>query len=109
MNKKLLKICKDLEWHVTESDNDIELEKHSPAGEDFFFSVSKDDFVKEINDYAEHFDAEEHAEMWINARHEVDGVPNIWTLIHDAYDIEDMLVELANKLNEGVKNYGKRN
>lgn len=44
MNKKLKRICENLDWTVREYEEDIELAKYSPAGEDFFFTVSKKNF-----------------------------------------------------------------
>ena len=85
MNKKLKRICENLDWNIREYETDIELAKYSPAGEDFFFTVNKTNFVDEVIIYAEEFDADEHAEMWVNNMHEVKGVPqSIRTLIEDA-------------------------
>ena len=40
MNEKYREICERLEWAVLEgTDGTVELEKHSPAGEDFIFEV----------------------------------------------------------------------
>lgn len=99
MNKALKRVCENLDWTVREYEEDIELAKYSPAGEDFFFSVSKDNFLEEVINYSEYFDADEHAEMWVNNMHTVKGVPqSIRTLIDDADAIKEMLLELANKL-----------
>lgn len=54
-----------------------------------------DDMALEIRSYANDFDAEEHAKMWIEAQDRVAGVPNIKTLVKDADDIELMLNELT--------------
>lgn len=99
MNKKLKRICENLDWNIREYETDIELAKYSPAGEDFFFTVNKTSFVDEVIIYAEEFDADEHAEMWVNNMHEVKGVPqSIRTLIEDADAIKEMLLELAKEL-----------
>lgn len=45
MNKKLKRICENLNWSVWDCDKDIEIHKSSPAGEDFFFTVNKDNFL----------------------------------------------------------------
>lgn len=40
MNPKYREVCERLEWNVYECDDgSIELEKHSPAGEDFSICV----------------------------------------------------------------------
>lgn len=99
MNKRIKKICEKLDWNIYEHNNDVELEKYSPAGEDFFFCVDKNDFVNNVIEYAEDFDADEHAEMWVENRHSVRGVPqSIRTLIDDADAIKEMLIELADSL-----------
>ena len=108
MNKALKRVCENLDWTVREYEEDIELAKHSPAGEDFFFSVSKDNFLTEVINYAEDFDADEHAEMWVENMHTVSGVPqSIRTLIEDADAIKEMLLELATKLSIRSKQYAK--
>ena len=106
MNKSLKKVCENLDWTVREYKEDIELAKYSPAGEDFFFSVSKDNFLTDVINYAEYFDADEHAEMWVENMHTVNGVPqSIRTLIDDADAIKEMLLELAEKLSKGAEKY----
>lgn len=104
MNKKLKRICENLDWTLREYEEDIELAKYSPAGEDFFFTVSKKNFLDDVIEYAESFDADEHAEMLVENMHTVSGVPqSIRTLIDDADAIKEMLLELANKLSRSKK------
>ena len=106
MYKYLLSICKRLDWNIYENKNDIELEKYSPAGEDFFFAVDKQNFLTEVINYAESFDPDEDAEMWVENMHNVNGVPqSIRALINDADDIKEMLLELAEKLSKGAEKY----
>lgn len=104
MNKRIKRICENLDWTLREYEEDIELAKYSPAGEDFFFTVSKKNFLDDVIEYAESFDADEHAEMWVENMHTVSGVPqSIRTLIDDADAIKEMLLELANKLSRSKK------
>ena len=104
MNKRIKTLCEKLDWKIYEYKNDVELEKYSPAGEDFFFCVEKNDFVNNVCQYAEDFDADEHAEMWVENRQTVSGVPqSIRTLIDDADAIKKMLLELAENLNRKIK------
>lgn len=99
MNKQLILVCERLDWNVEILKNDVQLSKFSPAGEDFFFTVDKQNFLTEIINYAENFDADEHAEMWVKCMDSVRGVPqSIRTLIEDADAIKEMLLELAEKL-----------
>ena len=106
MKKQHLEICENLGWSVNEDTNDISLQQYSPAGEDFFFYVSKKHYLTDICNYAEDFDPDEHAEMWVECRKSVRGVPqSIRTLIDDADSIKEMLLELSNAL---IKNTIKR-
>lgn len=91
-------VCEKLDWSYYLSDgyNSVELEKQSPAGEDFGFCVSADKFVDEIVEYAAYFDQEEHVKMFVDAKaHGFAGVPSIRELVDDAKAIDDMLRELA--------------
>ncbi len=97
----LLDKAEELGWCVNESDTEWEFIRNSPAGEDFFFDISAsnvhnaDDMVHEIRSYANDFDPEEHAKMWIEAQRRVSGVPDLKTLVKDADDIKLMLNKLA--------------
>ena len=79
-----------------------ELEWYSPAGEDFivtlWFDGTSADFVREFADYAEDFDPEEHAAMWIENKNSVSGVPSIRELIDDADEIKETLMRVAAEL-----------
>lgn len=100
MSERYRDICEELGWYwLNCDDGNIELEKHSPAGEDFSFTVSEESFVENVKEYAAHFDQEEHIEMWVEARRSgTRGVPSIKELVKDAEDIEAMLKELAEAL-----------
>lgn len=96
MNQKYLDKLEQLEWVVNESESWIELEKYSPAGEDFIFSVSADNFVDDIKEYAANFDPDEHIEMWVMAKYNGGkDIPSIRELVEDADAIDEMLQELA--------------
>lgn len=96
MNQKYLDKLEQLDWAVNEDESSIELEKYSPAGEDFIFSVSTDNFVDDIKECAVNFDPDEHIEMWVMAKHN-DGknIPSIRELVEDADAIDEMFQELA--------------
>ena len=100
MNETYREICEKLDWRVTDTgDGHIELEKYSPAGEDFLITVGEEGFVDNVKAYAASFDQEEHIEMWIEARrNKVSGVPSIKELVEDAQAIDDMLRELSSAL-----------
>ena len=98
LEQKYIYILEENDWIVSSYTNDgkVELEKYSPAGEDFLMCVEVENFPESVREYANDFDADEHAEMWIEARGRVRGVPNsIRELIEDAEAIQEMLNELA--------------
>lgn len=101
MNNKIIKIIENLGWSIYEDSEGVDLRKYSPAGEDFGFYVETDNFIENVREYADNFDPDEHAEMWVENMHSVSGVPqSIRTLIQDADDIKDMLYELAEALKD---------
>ena len=87
MTEQHIAVCEALDWRVHDDPEEdyVELEKYSPAGEDFIFGVQKGNFVKNVREYADGFDVDEHVELWIEARE----------LVEDAEAIRDMLNELA--------------
>lgn len=100
LNPKYREICENLGWNINECDDGtVEVSQGSPAGEDFFFAVNIKNFPKEVDEYADGFDPDEHIEMWIEARKNgVAGVPTTRELVHDAEEIQKMLKELAEAL-----------
>ena len=86
-------------WHCEER-NYIELEKYSPAGEDFSMIIdfdidnSVDSFLENLKEYSEDFDIDEHVEMWIPERGKGGCPESISELVEDAEAIRDMIVEL---------------
>lgn len=108
LDDKYIEACEKLDWTVHEGDGGtVDLEKYSPAGEDFCFFVSIEHFAEEIREYAAYFDIDAHIEMWIEARHNgMSGVPSTRELVKDAEDIDTMLKELAEavtKVEDGSK------
>lgn len=105
LNPKYREICESLEWAVTECDDGtVELERYSPAGEDFIITVNAEDFAREVERYADDFDVDDHIAMWIEAKKNVTaGVPSTRELVHDAEDIQEMLNELAEALTADSK------
>lgn len=104
MNRKQKRICERLGWNVTVLENEVELAQSSPAGEDFYFTVDKKNFARSVQEYAEEFDADEHAAMWVENMHTVKGVPqSIRTLIDDADAIQEMLTELSEQIYKTIK------
>lgn len=101
LKQKYIDILEENDWSVSSYTDDgrVELQKYSPAGEDFSIIVEVEDFTESVREYANDFDANEHAAMWIEARGKVNGVPeSIKELIDDAEEIQEMLNELADAL-----------
>lgn len=107
LEQRYIDILKENDWNVSSytEDGRVELETYSPAGEDFSIIVEVENFPESVREYANDFDANEHAEMWIEARGKVNGVPDsIRELIEDAEEIQEMLNELADTLAKDEKN-----
>lgn len=98
--RALLDKAEELGWaHYLCDDGSVELEKYSPAGEDFIITIAGKDIAHEVFEFYEDFDPEEHCEMWVEARKNgTSGISNIRTLIDDAEKIDEMLKELAGAL-----------
>lgn len=96
----LLAYIETLGWDVyCDGDGWVELSQFSPAGEDFGFTVSENNLIEDVKDYAESFDSEEHAAMWYDAGQSgVRGVPSLHELVEDADAIQEMLNDLAMNL-----------
>ena len=94
---KIKEIAERLGWKVEEyDDGTVDFSKYSPAGEDFSFTVNAKEAEKEIYEFYNVFDVDEHVEMWIEARENgTPGVPSTRELVEDAGDIYKMLKELA--------------
>ena len=70
LEQKYIDILEENDWSVSSYTDDgrVELQKYSPAGEDFSIIVEVEDFTESVREYANDFDADEHAEMWVEAR-----------------------------------------
>lgn len=103
LKKKYLNTLEKLDWTVSGYTDDgmVELEKYSPAGEDFLMCVEVKNFPAAVLKYWEEFDADDHVEELIEAkRNGFQGVPRASVLVKDAEAINDMLKELADALGE---------
>lgn len=99
IEKRYLDVLEKHDWAVCgyTGDGRVELEKFSPAGEDFIICVGVENLPAEVREYAAGFDIDEHIEMWIEARRNgTNGVPSSTrVLVKDAEDIDKMLQEIA--------------
>ena len=106
LTSKVLDILENNDITIKKSDNEWMLEWYSNAGENMVEYVEADndeDFVGEFYRIDDWFDADEHAEMWIEARGKVAGVPQtIRELIADADDIQAFLDKVYKELKTSV-------
>lgn len=94
---KLQETCEKLGWKFShdKKNGTIELRKYSLAGEDFGFTVSDKNPIKEILEAYCSFDIEEHVVEWLDAKRSgVSGIPDVITLVEDARDINQMFSDL---------------
>lgn len=87
-----------------------EIEFYSDAGEDvievIWYDGTPDGFIKAFAKNADNFDADEHAEMWIDHRGK-NGVPDsIREIINDADCIKNKLLCVAETLKRVAFNRG---
>ena len=79
-----------------------EIETYSPEGEDVIVVIWHDGtiagFVRAFREYANGFDADEHAAQWIEHRGENGCPSSIRALIEDADAIQKMLDDMADAL-----------
>ena len=100
VDPRLISVCEENGWTVNEDDGYVELEQHSPAGEDFYLCVDAEKFTENVIDYADSFSPDEHAAEYV-PRRGTNGIPSsIRVLIDDADEIKMMLSELAMALEE---------
>ena len=93
LNEKIIEAIENNGFNydaVVEQDNEfyIELHQDTPAGEDWYvtiwFNGSNNGFINSFRKYAEDFDVDEEAEIWIKSRGK-HGVPSsISLLVKDA-------------------------
>lgn len=108
LNKKITEVLENNEVTLSEkyeADNNEfcqEVEFYSNAGEDVvetvFYNGTSKNFIRAFREMADDFDADEHAEMWIESRGKR-GVPDsIRALINDADNIKEFLSKVADEL-----------
>lgn len=104
LKKNCIAIAEELGWKVTEYDSDIEFSQHSPAGEDFSFTVRKVSMPMidgEIAEYAKEFEADEHA----LSVYQMNGAPGIRDCLTDADEIQNMLDQLSTRIGAEVESW----
>lgn len=101
--------AEDLEWSWYDcNDGYVELQKSSPAGEDFWITVNTGNLVDEVRSASDCFDPDEHVRSLLNAKAGgFRGVPDVKTLAEDADAIQEMLEELAGAMEAIEKEVGE--
>ena len=96
--KKFIKIAERLGWSVTKDCYDIELQFYTDYGQDFSFSVNRnEDYVKQVYDYYNSFDPDEEALLWVDdSGHGKNGAP---------YRLRDIITDMEEVGNELEKLY----
>lgn len=106
--RKLCSIAEELGWSVYEEEDCIDLSFMPDAGEDFSFTVNNieciGDAAREIYDYWQNFDPDEHTEMWVEAkRNGVRGVPSIRKILEGSDEIDAKLKELSERISDELR------
>lgn len=99
--KKFIKIAESLGWSVTKDRHDIELQFYTDYGQDFSFSVNRnEDYVKQVYDYYNSFDPDEEALLWVDdSGHGKNGAPyRLTDIITDMEEVENKLGKLYDAL-----------
>ena len=73
------------------------------GGEDFSFDIHNIDCIgdaaREIYDYWQNYDPDEHTAMWVEAKQNgVRGVPSIRKILEDSDEIDAKLKELSERI-----------
>lgn len=99
--KKFIQIAERLGWEVTKDRYDIELQFYTDYGQDFSFSVNRnEDYVKQVYDYYNSFDPDEEALLWVDdSGHGKNGAPyRLKDIITDMEEVENELEKLYDAL-----------
>ena len=108
--KKIANIAEKLEWSVSINDNDFELSKYSPAGQDFYIYISAEDledledFADNLNERYNDFDVSEEAYLWLDdSGHGKNGSPyDMKDLYEDMEACQEMIKELADEIQKHI-------
>lgn len=107
LSEKVTDILENNGWRLCSCEKQdgeyyAEIEQYSPAGEDYVFTVWFNgfdaDFIEKVCEYAEDYDADDHAADLVQYRGQ-GGVPNsVREIIDDAEEIGTMLSDLSDEL-----------
>lgn len=104
---KLKEIIEENGWYIEgdlgNGSGDIDLSQYSPKGENFSFTIQNssnvDDIIKEIYEYEDEYDPNEHMAMFVDSAGR-NGTPDLIELAQDAVDIGKMIENLADAIRD---------
>lgn len=105
---KVISKIEALDWNVSIYDNNkyVELQKYSPAGQDFIATIeigdNADDFINNIYEYYESFDVSYETYLWLDScGHGKNGAPyDMRDLYNDMEVCEQYIYQLYRELNK---------
>ena len=108
LTKELIKKIKNLGFSVEEYEDEYYFSKHSPAGQDFNFSINKtkietiEDLADAVYKYYENYDCSEEAYIWLDKTgHGTMGAPyDMKDVYEDMEACEQYILDLYNLLEE---------
>lgn len=87
--KKLISIAEENDWDVRKYSDEIEIQKYSPEGQDFFVTLPKtnkpQELISALEDYIDGYDPWDEAQLWIRDGKGQNGAPE---------DPEDVLADM---------------
>ena len=98
---QLIRVAESLDWSVSVDDYDIELAQGTTRGQDFSFSIRRnDDYVQSVYEYYHDYDPSAEAMLWVDDRgHGRNGAPyELKDIIADMEEVEEMLKTLYEAL-----------
>ena len=91
---KQIEAIKKLGWNIEQNGNMITIRNYSPLGEDLYEELNSNTLVESCRTLYESYDADEHAELWIENRGKNGTPSSIIALCEDAKAIENMYYKL---------------
>lgn len=91
---KQIEAIKKLDWDIEQNGNLITIRNYSPLGEDLYEELNSNTLVEDCRTLYERYDADDHAELWIENRGKNGTPSSIIALCEDAKAIENMYYKL---------------
>lgn len=103
--KNLIKSAEELDWNVERAGNEFNLQKYSPAGQDFnilLYGKTAEELIESLDEYCDDYDVSEETYKWLDSSgHGSHGAPyDMRDLYDDMEACRDMAMELLVKWND---------